>query len=117
MRPLTDPPLAEPAVTGEPDQPAPVLTATVHPHVITAGCPARMPGRATARPDRQRADPRTGPRSRAQGTVADVLRLHRQQRLSQIRNLGAKGIAEIEAVLTAAGLTGQRGAAPGTDRP
>jgi len=46
-----------------------------------------------------------------------VLRLHRQQRLSQIRNLGAKGIAEIEAVLTAVGLTGQRGAAPGTDRP
>lgn len=92
-------------------------TVNVHPHVITADCPAGclaglLPARTLTAVLRElrflSAD--------CAGTVADVAGLYRQQGLDQIRNLGAKGIAEIEAVLIAAGLTGPAGT-PGADRP
>ncbi len=78
-------------------------TANVHPHAITAECPVGclagvLPARALTPLAREL---RRGPES---GTVADVAGLYRDQRLAQIRNLGVKGIAEIEAVLIAAGL-------------
>lgn len=69
-------------------------------HKLTPSCPLRclkplLPARAFNPLERALDGPRT---------VGDVVKLHQEQKLNLIRNLGARGIAEIEAVLAAAGL-------------
>ncbi len=89
-------------------------TANVHPHAITAECPVGcLAGVLHARALTPLAhELRHGPDS---GTVADVVGLYQDQQLARIRNLGAKGIAAIEAVLIAAGLAVPDGTVPVRD--
>lgn len=81
-----------------------LTTTNVHSHVVAAECPVPcleglLPSRALNALIHE-----LRPSAHAHGTVADVVRLQRTQRLGEIRGIGVSGVVHVEAVLMAAGL-------------